>query len=348
MLHNTIKILLAVLLSVAILSGCYSDERQALASADLPLITDSSTVTFDLTQITTSEAEIAPEEIEKENNMKVIGYLTTWNYSCYETLDWSALTHINLAFINSDANGNFINPIGNDEKLKDIIDTAHKNGVKVLISLGGWGGSVNYPSLISTDEGIKSLNENLLDFVKEFGLDGIDIDIEGDVDKMMWTRYDAWIGALRSLCDENGLLLTTACAKWYADNISDYALSLFDFVNVMIYDDTTEDNHASMKQALTQLDYFESRGIEKKDLLVGVPFYGRAKDSSYMSYKDIISKDPSYFEKDQYDKFSYNGKNMMIKKCELSKAYGGIMIWELGEDAPAPYSLLDVIGDCLF
>ncbi len=295
--------------------------------------------------IVTTTTEEAPPPTEKENDMKVIGYLTTWNYGCYRTLDWDNLTHINIAFVNPDTAGVFKNDIGSDTVLKDIVNTAHKHGVKVLASLGGWGGSVNYPKLIATDSGIDSLNSNLLEFVKKFDLDGIDIDVEGDVDKDFWTRYDAWISSLRKMCNENALLLTTACATWYADRISDYALSLFDLVNIMVYDNTDEENHASMEYAKRSLEYFESRGIEKQDLVLGVPFYARTRDNTYKSYKSIIKADESAYNRDHYGEYSYNGKQMMEAKCELAKDYGGIMIWELGEDAPAPFSLLDVIGN---
>lgn len=292
---------------------------------------------------TTDKVENTPTK--EENDMRVIGYLTTWNYGCYKTLDWDNLTHINIAFVNPNESGVFNNDIGSDSTLKDIVKTAHKNGVKVLASLGGWGGSVNYPKLIETDEGIEELNQNLLKFVEKFDLDGIDIDVEGDVDKSLWTRYDAWMTELRKMCDENELLFTTACAKWYAHNISDYALSLFDFVNVMVYDNTSEKNHASMEYAKDQLNYFVKRGVNERDLVIGVPFYARDPNFAYMAYKNIIKADETAYTKDYYGEYSYNGKDMMEAKCELSKSYGGIMIWELGDDAPAPFSLLDVIGN---
>lgn len=281
----------------------------------------------------------------KETDMKVIGYLTTWNYSCYKTLDWDNLTHINIAFVNPDKNGVFKNDIGSDSTLQKIVDTAHANGVKVLASLGGWGGSVNYPDLVSNTAGINRLNANLLEFVEKFSLDGIDIDVEGDVDKELWNHYEEWISSLRKLCDDEGLLLTTACAKWYASYISDDTLRLFDLVNIMVYDNTSEKNHASMEYAKASLEYFESKGIEKSKLVLGVPFYARNPDFGYMSYQDIIATDESAYNRDYYGEFSYNGKYTMAAKCELAKDYGGIMIWELGEDASEPFSLLEIIGE---
>lgn len=394
-----------LLLSAAILSGCSSGTRQALASADLPDVTDSPVITYDLpisteatttsedtTQATTTASEettttasqtetvqttteqtttapttttaetttqkvtttapttvtavTTPQIIEsEENRMNVIGYLTTWNYGCYKTLDWSNLTHINIAFVNPDANGVFKNDMGSG--LSDVVETAHENGVKVLASLGGWGGSVNYPALVSSDSTREKLSENLIDFVRKYDLDGIDLDIEGDVDNSFWNYYEVWVDELRALCDDNGLLLTTAVGKWYSQKISDRTFAQFDLVNMMIYDNTSDHNHASYEFALENIEYYTSRGVDAEKLVIGVPFYARRPDFSYMTYDDIIAASASAFLDDVYDGYTYNGRDMMLKKCELSKDYGGIMIWELSGDANGEASLLKLIGDSL-
>lgn len=404
-LHKTMKLLLMLLLSAAILSGCSSGTREALASADLPDVTDSPVISYDLpisteatttsedtTQATTTASEettttasqtetvqttteqtatvqttttaetttqkvtttapttvtavTTPQIIEsEENRMNVIGYLTTWNYGCYKTLDWSNLTHINIAFVNPDANGVFKNDMGSG--LSDVVETAHENGVKVLASLGGWGGSVNYPALVSSDSTREKLSENLIDFVRKYDLDGIDLDIEGDVDNSFWNYYEVWVDELRALCDDNGLLLTTAVGKWYSQKISDRTFAQFDLVNMMIYDNTSDHNHASYEFALENIEYYTSRGVDAEKLVIGVPFYARRPDFSYMTYDDIIAASASAFSDDVYDGYTYNGRDTMLKKCELSKDYGGIMIWELSGDANGEASLLKLIGDAL-
>lgn len=409
-LHKTMKLIMTILLSAAILSGCSSGTRQALASADLPDVTDSPVITYDrptsatlpqsneteatsedMTQATTTASEetttvsqteestttteqtttaqttttaetttqkvtttvpttvttaTTPQIIEsEENRMNVIGYLTTWNYGCYKTLDWSNLTHINIAFVNPDTNGVFKNDMGSG--LSNVVKTAHENGVKVLASLGGWGGSVNYPALVDDKATRDKLNENLIDFVKKYDLDGIDLDIEGDVDNSFWKYYEAWVDELRALCDDNELLLTTAVGKWYSQKISDHTFMQFDLVNMMIYDNTSDYNHASYEFALDNIDYYIDRGVDAEKLVIGVPFYARRPDFTYMSYKNIISASADNFNSDSYDEYTYNGKDTMLKKCELSKNYGGIMIWELGDDATGEYSLLSLIGDAV-
>jgi chitinase len=41
--------------------------------------------------------------------------------------------------------------------------------------------------------------------------------------------------------------------------------------------------------------------------------------------------------------FNYVGEDTMAREVQLGKQYGGVMVWELMGDAPAPHSLLQVI-----
>ena len=63
----------------------------------------------------TEAAEVSPEKGTK----KVIGYLPEWNYQPYKELDFSALTHINIAFFEPDAAGVLQCDIPDSELKKD-------------------------------------------------------------------------------------------------------------------------------------------------------------------------------------------------------------------------------------
>jgi len=66
-----------------------------------------------------------------------------------------------------------------------------------------------------------------------------------------------------------------------------------------------------------------------------------------MSFADAVSKGDEYYNADVCDGIAYNGAVTMAKKAELAKNYGGIMIWELTQDAKGEKSLLKVINDSL-
>lgn len=87
--------------------------------------------------------------------------------------------------------------------------------------------------------------------------------------------------------------------------------------------------------------------MDASKVCLGVPFYGYNFDidnGEYISYRDIIKDDPATLSvQDQTGEIYYNGRTTIAAKTELAQDYGGIMVWEISQDAAAPYSLLDVI-----
>lgn len=292
-----------------------------------------------------------PEEVRHES--RVVGYLPDWSYQYYGNLDFSALTHLNIAFCNPDEQGNLSCYIP-DSEMKNIVNKAHSYDVKVMAALGGGGGCDGYLPLLDTPEEMSAFNDKIMTYCETYGLDGIDLDIELGSNHQIWNYYADWVKSLRVLCDERDYELSTATAQWVAVNVTAETYELFDFVNVMAYDNEADANsHASMEFAKNSLQYFNiQRGIDKDRLVLGVPFYGRGYNSdrsldwnSYVHFSSLIASDKDNYNKDEYNGVAYNGAATIREKCSLAKEYGGIMIWELTQDASGEYSLLSVIKD---
>ncbi len=286
---------------------------------------------------------------------RIVGYLPDWNYKPFNELDLSQLTHINIAFCNPDDNGRLYCNIP-DSTLKSIVAEAHNNDVEVFAALGGGGGCDGYLQHLDTPEDRTAFNTNIMDYCESYDFDGIDLDIELGSDNQIWNYYGDWCTELRTLCDERDMEMSTATAQWVAEKVTPETFALFDFVNVMAYDnDEDKHSHASYEYSVKCLDYFRNRKkIPEDKLVLGVPFYGRGYTAggeidwnSYMSFADIVNADNEYYNADNYNGIAYNGANTMTKKAELAKGYGGIMIWELTQDAKGEKSLLKVISDTL-
>ncbi len=293
------------------------------------------------------------EEDAVQHDSRIVGYLPDWSYQAYGNLDFNALTHLNIAFCNPDAEGNLSCYIP-DSDMKNIVNKAHSADVKVMAALGGGGGCDGYLPLIDTPEEMADFNENIMTYCETYNLDGIDLDIELGSSHEIWNYYADWVASLRILCDERGYEMSTATAQWVAVNVTPQTFELFDFVNVMAYDnDADESSHCDMEFAETSLQYFNiQRKIPKERLVLGVPFYGRGYTSdgaldwnSYVPFSELITSDTANYEKDLYNGVAYNGAPTMREKCALAREYGGIMIWELSQDAEGEYSLLAVIKD---
>jgi GH18 family chitinase len=268
---------------------------------------------------------------------KVVGYYllnsilgdSTQADSNYAFLD--KVTHINIAFINPDTLGNF----KQDLAISAFIDRAHKKRVKVLASIGGGGDHSYYHALLHDDKRALFIR-NLISFAKQYNLDGIDVDLEGnDVDP----NYEAFVTELAATLRTSGKLMTAAIATWYKDKISDKALQQFDFVSIMSYDATgpwrpeRPGPHSPYQIAVDDLQYWsETRLIPKQKLVLGVPFYGYGFGAT-----------------PEVESMHYNGTQTIRKKTELAmEKAGGIMIWQLLGDAPGENSLLKVIYDRAF
>ena len=298
-------------------------------------------------------AVFAPKK-NKKPACYVVGYLPYYSSAAAERIDFSALTHLNIAFANPTKDGTLYLEMS-DKSIRSVVKKCHDNGVKAVLSLGGGSiDSTNYNALMrGKPEGITAFNRQIIDYCEKYDFDGVDIDFEFIASSPAWEYFEDWILALKKQCDKNDLLLTAAVATWYSDNITEKAMDCFTYVTVMAYDnDGDSRNHSLYEYAVEQLAYYENRGIAKERLVLGVPFYGyRYTDSGAMdwssaaSYRYLLSLSKQAKNTDYYDGYAYNGAETIRKKAALSKDYGGIMIWELSQDADGSDSLLKVINN---
>ena len=279
-----------------------------------------------------------------------MGYLPYYRTDYYEDLDYDALTHMCLAFFNPDATTlEITHRFDSDAEVEAIVELAQSNGVKVLASYGGASGRAAYITILPNAANRATLVENMVQNALDLGLDGIDIDIEASESYTeIWNYYADFISRLRQRCDEEGLLLTTATAEWYADAISTTTLNQFDIVGVMAYDDSGA-NHSTYTMAVDMVEYFVDRGVPKSKIVMGLPFYGYTANTereNSTSYKAICEADPTAYSKDLSNGIAYNGIPTIQSKCEyvMEEGFAGVMIWELGQDSPVQqYSLLRAI-----
>ena len=275
-----------------------------------------------------------------EKPYRSIGYIPYWSTSCYTTLDYSALTHLNFAFCNPNTSGDLSAGV-NDATLNAIIKKAHDNDVKVMASLGGAGYSANYPNLTSVANR-EMFCDKIIAYAKKYGFDGIDLDVEGEAAAAFWgSNYEAWVAALRTRCDAEGLLLTTAVGQWYADKITTKTFTYFDFITIMEY-------HRKANNYPTSITYYLNRGIKAKDLVLGVPFYGYRGNGDYVAYNTFMKENPDSWYFNTLNGSTWHNVKDIADIAQLSKNYSGIMIWELSQDVLGDYSLLKAVKSVLY
>jgi len=289
-------------------------------------------------------------------DFRVVGYFPSWSGDP-EGLQFDALTQIDYAFLASTPEGGY-EPVSHPAKLARLVALAHARGVKVLASVGGWTGYGPSPfDTISSDPQLTlRFVLNTLALVDEYDLDGLDIDWEFP-SREAADRFAALIRALADDLHAAGKLLTIAVSATYrhGDSVEDSVIANVDFLDIMAYDDGVGGPpgvpHSSYAFAEKALNYWlVSRDVPAHKAVLGVPFYGRSlKNYHARTFKSIVAEDPNAPAKDLSRGYAYNGfATIRAKTMRLARERaGGIMIWQIAQDAPGGDSLLNAIYDAV-
>jgi chitinase len=235
---------------------------------------------------------------------------------------------------------------------------AHATNINVLISIGGGSPPAWFARLLSPPLR-DHFTGQLVSFVQQHQLDGIDVDLEG---ALIDSNYETFVTGLAKQLKPAHKLLTAAVATWTSGRITDAALRQFDFINVMSYDKTgpwTPDRpgpHASYQMAVDDLQHWtKTRNLPARKIVLGIPFYGYRFGKAgirSMSYNEILASFPQAAQQDSVltadsARIFYNGANTIQAKTRLAQQAGGIMIWQLLQDAEGDASLLKVVRETM-
>ncbi|QSB28942.1 glycosyl hydrolase family 18 protein [Flavobacterium sp. CLA17] len=290
---------------------------------------------------------------------KVIAYVPNWVdlNSFSSTIQYSKLTHINIAFENPDANGYLTFNSGSNS----IINAAHAQNVKVFVSLGGGsiseGGAIrdNYFNLI-TPGNRTAFIQKIYDYVIAHNFDGVDVDLEGPA---INGDYGGFVIALANKLHAGGKQITAALSEGYGGaNVPASTFAAYDWINIMAYDATgpwapgNPGQHSPYSMAVNQFNYWTGRGLPASKAIIGLPFYGYgfgASANQGISYANIIAQYPGSENQDQVgNTIYYNGIPTIKAKTTFAiQNAGGVMIWELSQDAVGSKSLLTAVNQVI-
>jgi len=311
-----------------------------------------------ITSCTNRTPDYGPDVYVPDTTFKVVGYLSTGNFDQLDVIELNKLTYLNIAFGNPDAEGNLIAD-GNVD-IKPVVQRAHDLNLKVFISLAGGGrpDTVIWKSLL-LPKNRSAFIKRLVTYVEENNLEGIDVDIEGNLLPYLGETYNPFVIELRKALHAKGKGITAALgAVGFHEAVGQEALEAYDFINVMVYDKTGVwrpndiGPHSPFSYATDAIKFWtEERKIPPDRITLGVPFYGFdfTPPARYISYEEILKENTSYAYQDSVGtKYYYNGIPTMVKKTELAKnTLGGIMIWEIAYDTEGDMSLLRALSQTL-
>jgi len=278
---------------------------------------------------------------------EIVGYYPSWKWNSRgdimtpAKIPFGKLTMINYAFFSPLPDGSLVgrDTVGDkillrgewdpaDGKHKPgtaLVELAHLHGVKVLLSIGGWEDSSNFPEVAASETKRMQFARSCVDRIREFDFDGIDIDWEypgyaehkgtpqdrGNLTLLLRVTRDS----LTAYGNRTGKkLLLTAALPAGAPILSNYDMEkvadLLDMLNVMTYDlsgtwDPVSGHNAPL---FSPNDHDSSRNVDAAFRLytvthkvpaskvnIGIPFYGHTFANCAGAYLPHSGADTVHF-----------------------------------------------------
>lgn len=229
---------------------------------------------------------------------RIVGYVDGW--STPAAIHPEKLTHINFAFAHIGADGRVsLADAAMEANLKRLVALKAGNPrLKVIISIGGWEAD-GFSDAALTESSRAVFADSAVELVRQYALDGVDIDWEYPGQGVAAIKYRAedqhnftlLLKALRDKLAKRCLLTIASADREYFQHTEMDKLHVYlDWINVMSYDffnslTPTTGHHAGLYKAATaaatdrdadsSVKQHLAAGIPANKIVLGVAFYGR-------------------------------------------------------------------------
>ena len=224
-----------------------------------------------------------------------IGYYPDWGkwHKPAYTVDkvpYEKLSHVLWSFITPNTDGSLHGDAADDPSALDsMVTLAHAVGTKVVLSLGGGSQSENFAPVAKDNTLRQKFIGNLVNFVKDHNLDGLDMDWEWEynpVPDQDTIAYNKLLTELReALPKDKSLSAALPCSRYYGKYFTPEVLvKNLDWFGFMTYDMTGNwDEKARFDSPLYPHDdyttwswqqtaeYWSGRGVPATKMVFGVP-----------------------------------------------------------------------------
>ena len=286
-----------------------------------------------------------------QHPLAVIGYFAG-RPTAIDSFPTRELTHIIFSFCHLKGNKLHVDNARSAKTIRKMValKTSHP-GLKVILSLGGWGGCRTCPDVFSTPAGRAEFAQSVRQVINEYQADGIDLDWEYPalVNVPGYVFYpedkDHFTDLIRLLRKELGKNKEISFA---AGGFTDYLRTsidwknvapLVDYVNLMTYDlvngyATTTGHHTPLYSTSQQVEstdhavrYLDSIGVPLGKLVIGMAFYGRV-------FKDVDGINNGLYRPCEF----MHGVSFRDQAKYLSADSGWTYHWDSVAQAPWSYN----------
>ncbi|KAM5345592.1 hypothetical protein ACJ41O_011453 [Fusarium nematophilum] len=179
--------------------------------------------------------------------------------------------------------------------------------LKVMLSIGGWTWSVNFPAAANTAETRSAFAKSAVTLMKDWGFDGIDVDWEYPKDDVEATNMDLLLQAVRDELDsyasqhapghhfQLSIAAPAGSSNYEILHLSEIG-KIVDHINLMGYDyagkwcsssghnanlfANSANSNATPFNTDSAVKAYISAGVPAEKIVLGMPIYGRSFEGS--------------------------------------------------------------------
>jgi chitinase len=312
----------------------------------------------------------APIFAPPDFGFKVVGYFPYYrSLTNVPDTKFKMTNVVNYAFFTINASSGLV--LNNPTTFTAVVAKAKLNNAKIFMSVNG--AAADFKTSTSTTAGITTLVKTIMNNVRQYVLDGVDMDWEfPTTTDGTNTQFTSLMKELSDSLHTNGKYYLTAAitpgkyAGGIRDAVENAVFNYVDWFNVMVYDDfnTTVPykHHSDMALVNTSLNYWiTTRSMPAAKFVLGLPGYGRpsgiTQSNTVLTYTGILAQGGSP-NSDSATVIAtgfatpfttyYNGQNTIKLKTIVAKQRAnGVMLWEKGQDSNDNTSILKAVCDTI-
>ena len=291
---------------------------------------------------------------QRAENLRVTAYVVVRSAEEAEALDpshFSQLTDMILMGAASFDTEGRVNLCGDFAALIDRIN-ALTEGMDVnrylnILGPGATEGTTFQEQMYSQGERHRAafesgvLEGNIKAVLAQYGLDGVAFDYEFPLEDIHKQAFASFLVSLDDTLGD-GYRICAALSGWNA-GLPKEAIAAIDIAEVMCYDLWDSDGkHATMNVMKDVMKQMRKHGYKRAQLDAGLPFYARptTEDAYWYDYKDYydkIDEDGLVTDENTGLTASFNTPEVIYEKTRwaIRNGYGGVMVWNYGNDVPA-------------
>jgi chitinase len=288
---------------------------------------------------------------QQKKEFSVIAYYSG-NATEIDNYDVSKLTHIIYSFTHLKGNQLAIDNADNEQTIKHLVSLKKANPkLKVILSLGGWGGCETCSHVFSTLKGREEFAASVKELLTRYNADGIDLDweypaIEGFPDHQYIdedrANFTALIAELRNVLGKKYEISFAAGGfeEYIRKSVEwDKVAPLVDKINLMSYDltngySTVTGHHTPLYSSAKQKEsadrairMLDSLGVPRNKIIIGAAFYAR-------TWEKVDSIDNGFYRQGKFKDFV----NYKSFDTYFAPDNGYVEFWDSITQAPYRYS----------